>query len=232
MSRKQSLFVVVAILLVSSVFALDIRFPIPPRQPPIVPRPLPVPFPIERPPRIAKIELYENYTHAGSGCPWRSVEASIISGLTTRALRIALSENAVYVGPQRSIVDSRKNCQINFYLNVAPGHQFRVSATEFAGSINLEDGVEAEQRSTSYFKDSLEMVKGEMRMRGPMTAQPYSSVQNAKQEVWSSCSESQVLNVNMQNRISDPQKRNATGYIGYGEDGKMTHTLELVTRKC
>jgi hypothetical protein len=58
------------------------------------------------------------------------------------------------LGPNISIAESRKNCQINLDIQYPSGMQYSPVSVGYSGFANLDDGVQGVHKTTYYFTES------------------------------------------------------------------------------
>lgn len=152
------------------------------------------------------------------------------------------------LGPNVSVREGRKNCQINLDIRYPSGVQYSPVSVGYSGYANLEDGVQGLHQTTYYFTGSKyqdfrrpknssinlrtgsDQVSTNHTFAGP-TSTAYSfeeAIDPASAIVWSPCNSSMPLNINNQVRLT--KDSNSTGNGVLYDSGILDLTLQW--RSC
>lgn len=169
--------------------------------------------------------------YAGSGCPAGSISANVSPD--SRALSLTMDEFVAEVGPGVPLSAGRRNCQLSIDLSYPSGWSYAVLRTQRRGYVNLEPGVTATQTSSFYFQGQSRSARLSTSFTGP-TSRDYiiADTLDSSAQVWSPCSSSRALNVNIQTMLRATM-RNARGIITLEApiDGTLG-SLALQWRRC
>ncbi|KAH9208629.1 hypothetical protein DL95DRAFT_264722, partial [Leptodontidium sp. 2 PMI_412] len=146
-------------------------------------------------------------SYGGTGCTQGSMRFSV--PINSTRFVMAFGGYAASIGPGVSVIESRKNCQININLDYPMGYQYAVDGNTYSGYVSLEEGVSAIHKSIYYFSGYEQQGSTQSNFTGPYSA-PYAVKDSIPDEqVWSPCGSSVPLNINNQVRIS--RASNSTG---------------------
>ncbi|KAH7309956.1 hypothetical protein BKA65DRAFT_414345 [Rhexocercosporidium sp. MPI-PUGE-AT-0058] len=148
-------------------------------------------------------------SYGGTGCPQGSMKFSV--PINSTRFVMAFGGYAASIGPGISIIEGRKNCQINLNLDYPVGYQYAVDGNTYSGYASLGDGVSAVHKSIYYFSGCKyeQQSSTQSNFTGPYNA-PYAVTDSVpKERVWSPCGQSALLNINNQVRIT--RASNSTG---------------------
>jgi hypothetical protein len=118
------------------------------------------------------------------------------------------------IGSGIPITENRKNCVLNFRINVPQGFQFSVTQVDFRGYARLESGVNGLQKVIYYESGSVEQFTAQSSFRGPMEMD-YVLSDRVGMLTWSDCGKSINYNVNAQVRL-DKGMSNGQGVLSTG----------------
>ncbi|KAI9141044.1 hypothetical protein BKA69DRAFT_1038845 [Paraphysoderma sedebokerense] len=174
----------------------------------------------------------EDIIYAGSGCPAGTATAAFNEDRTT--FTVLFDNYIASAGPGIPVVENRKDCQFNLKVHIPPGYQYSVATVDYRGFVQLDAGVTALQKSSYYFAGELRQSTKEVPFYGPQNKDyVFRDSFDFSSQVWSSCTESQTMNINTQVRID-----NSRNTIGRGSmttdsiDGKVQQILGLSWKKC
>jgi hypothetical protein len=170
-------------------------------------------------------------TYGGSGCPQGSVSVQLSSDQTL--VTLIFDEYIASIGPDVSVGDQRKNCQLNFALTYPGGFQYSVFQADYRGYADLDAGVTGTMKSTYYFSGQSQQTSTEAVFQGPLNGD-YLKSDEADQVslVWSPCGAEGMLNVNSQVRLTS-NNRNAKGLLTTDSiDAKFVQKLAVRWRTC
>ncbi|KAJ3412622.1 hypothetical protein HDV05_000433 [Chytridiales sp. JEL 0842] len=150
-------------------------------------------------PSQVKIEAFK---YNGSGCPFRSIDQELNPMAT--AIRLEFDEFTASTGPNIPIVNSRKNCNLNFNISVPLGWQFSLSTIDYSGYIELSPNTTALLISSYFFEGMPGQERRELRFQGPKKEDYFvrDSFGVASEIVWSKCDAIRSLNVNTSIRLT------------------------------
>lgn len=101
--------------------------------------------------------------YGGSGCNQGTLSVSVSDNGDTCPI---VTKNLVaQAGPDISVDDGRKFCQINFGITYPRGYSFTVLAVEYLGYVNLQADADAYVQSTYYFSGSTDQVRNYLPLR-------------------------------------------------------------------
>ncbi|KAI5809203.1 secreted protein [Pyronema omphalodes] len=174
----------------------------------------------------------DGVTYGGSGCPQGS--ASVSLSTDRQSFTVILDKYIVNTGPDVSITNSRKNCQLNVRLHYPGGFQYSVYSSDYRGYVQLDKGVTGTQKATYYFAGNTAQASAEFKVSGPIS-QDYLAHDETSftSTVWSPCGEFAALNVNSQIRVDNSGNRKGTGLMTTDSiDGKVTFKVGVQWRQC
>src|SRR5690606_1809372 len=136
--------------------------------------------------------------------------------------------------PGISVLQSRKNCQINVNLHYPAGFQYSILGVDARGFIALDKGVTATQKTTYYFAGEQIQASTQTDFAGPVSKDylihdeiPFTST------VWAPCGQVQALNINSQVRIDNSKNSSGSGLVSTDSvDGKVTFVVGVNWQTC
>jgi hypothetical protein len=167
-----------------------------------------------------------SFTHGGSGCPERSVAASI----TADGSILSFDRFVASAGPSVEVVEKRKFCALTVELDFPEGFSFSVADVDFRGFADLGAGIVGTQRASYYFSGSPPGEEPEFRtvLRGPYNATySHRDALGPHTAVWSPCGA--IAPLVIRTSVDIDNQRNLTG------TGRMTvseQTYRLMWRRC
>ncbi|KAJ3081142.1 hypothetical protein HK102_002550 [Quaeritorhiza haematococci] len=175
---------------------------------------------------------YENLAYGGSGCPQGSVGLNFNEDRT--AFTVLFDQYVASTGPTVPFAQSRRNCQLSMTVNVPQGYSYSIGTIDTRGFYQLDNGVNAEQKSILYFQGDLQQSTATTRWQGPATGD-YSvrDTFDLAGTVWSPCGASSVLNLNTQLRLDNSANRQGSGQMTTDSvDSKVKQVFSLQWRRC
>jgi len=171
-------------------------------------------------------------THNGSGCPIGSVAQNIASD--NKAFTLTFSDYIAEVGPDVSLKESRKNCQLTIDLQFPQGYQFAVATFDYRGYASLDRGVEGTQKSSYYFQGMGKTGSFSTTYRGVKDGDfQFRDTVPMESVIWSPCGASRALNINTQVRVSNRSNSRGRGLMTIDSiDGAVVHKYGLMWRRC
>ncbi|KAF8464253.1 hypothetical protein BDZ91DRAFT_697864 [Kalaharituber pfeilii] len=167
--------------------------------------------------------------YAGSGCPANSV--NIVPQNNFQEVKLEFISYVAMIGPHIPQSENRKNCAITLLISHPPGWSIAVYQADYKGRLQLDDGVDATQRSEYWWDgDTAEL---ESNWFGPQPWQDYSFTDILNKEVWSSCKGNSLLKANTQIRLDNSKNPDGSGFITTDSiTNKVTHICYLKWKKC
>ncbi|KAK3201784.1 hypothetical protein GRF29_164g625709 [Pseudopithomyces chartarum] len=167
--------------------------------------------------------------YGGSGCPQGSLD---INWTNNGILPIYFGNQfTTSVGPNVSVDQSRKNCQINFDISYSPGYSYQVYSAEYTGYADIDSGVTAVVAAHYYFSGQTEQANTKLELSGPFSGK-YVKRDDVELSVWSPCGQASLFNVNAEVRLT-PQNSYASGQLAVNkETGRFTNQLYIRWRQC
>ncbi|KAJ3214048.1 hypothetical protein HK099_007060 [Clydaea vesicula] len=192
--------------------------------------PVPEPTGIPQPPTLPVNVTLGTVTYGGTGCPKGSVSQNLNSDST--AMTLLFDKYVASIGPGIAITENRKNCQLNFQVNVPQGWQYSIATVDYRGFLQLDQGVTAQQQANYYFQGSLEQDKQSTTFthlhNGDYTLRDQFGITST---IWSDCNAKANLNINSQIRLFAPPGKN--GVITTDSvDTKVKQIYGLKWKKC
>jgi hypothetical protein len=152
----------------------------------------------------------------GDGCPAGSVDKNVAADRLSFSL--SFHQYLAEAGPLLAASDGRKSCQVTITLRVPPGWRFAVAGFDYRGYMNLDEGIEAEHKTSYYFQADQKQGEFTNNKKGP-EQNPFYFQQQVKiaDKIWSPCETRRALNIKTAMRVwnSDRNKYpNAAGVMG------------------
>jgi len=178
-------------------------------------------------------EVYiQDVKWAGSGCPAGSVSRSLSNDKQT--VTLMFDKYMAAIGPDVSLTQSYKNCQLNLKLKTPPGWTYTIHRTQYRGYTTLDDGVSATQKSIYYFSGDTNQWTAQTTFKGPYAAD-YHFWDDIKKEtlVFCKCGVTTALNINTSLRMQSKNVKKFGGLITTDSiDHKVYHVLGIQWKKC
>ncbi|KAF8457861.1 hypothetical protein BDZ91DRAFT_503251 [Kalaharituber pfeilii] len=173
------------------------------------------------PPSPPKDQVYiKSIEYAGAGCPFPLLAPVFDAGSPGLHLRM----DNYSATPER-----RSFCTINLNLVYPEGWSYTVYATEYHGSIALDDRVTAAQKTTYFFTG----LPGEMKVlatwTGPYVNDHYivTDIMEDAEQVWSPCNDATTLVIHNKLNIDSKWNRKGNSTIA-----AHTHILTVQWKQC
>jgi hypothetical protein len=169
-------------------------------------------------------------TYGGTGCSEGTVTSSFDE--TSSTLKLQFEEYIATTGPNRTVSDSRKSCQITIDLRYPLGWQYSYGSTEFRGKVDIPEGQQAIQQSMYYFAGNPNNAVSKVTFVGPMT-KDYVALNEIDQNamLWSDCGRVQPSSIKSVVYLTPGSS--LTGKITVDEiTKKVTQEHCVVWRKC
>lgn len=180
-----------------------------------------------------KDKVYIKDVHfAGSGCPPGSVSVAFSEDLSN--VNLLLSKYSAQTGPKSTMVDSRKNCAINFNIVIPQGFTYTIFETEYTGFVELESKVTALQKTEYWFTGFGPRMNFQQTWTGPNSTDfNYKDQIPFVALVWSPCGFKSTLNVNTQIRVDNSANKSAAGMITLDAiSGTASQKYHIMWKEC
>lgn len=168
--------------------------------------------------------------YAGSGCPAGTV-ASNMAG-DAKAFTLLFDSYVAEAGPDISLAQSRKNCQVVVDLKFPTGYSFSLIKVDYRGYASLDAGTTGVQKTNYYFQGQSVGPSLTSTFHGPYNddyqARDTLAIDAA---VWSPCGASRALNLNTQVRVTASGRKRALMTLD-SLDGQIEHVYGILWRKC
>ncbi|KAF2186735.1 hypothetical protein K469DRAFT_630701 [Zopfia rhizophila CBS 207.26] len=170
-------------------------------------------------------------TYGGTGCPQKSLSYQISGDRTT--VTLIFDAYIASIGPGISVVEQRKNCQLNVDITYPGGFQYSILSADYRGYAALQKGVTGTLKSTYYFSGQQDQSSTEYQFVGPLTGDYLKHDQaDSTSVVWSPCGAEGMLNINSQVRLQS-SNTSATGLLTTDStDLKFTQVVYVQWQKC
>ncbi|KAF6751326.1 hypothetical protein DFP72DRAFT_908164 [Ephemerocybe angulata] len=167
----------------------------------------------------------------GTGCP-PGTSYVLVSDDNT-ALTAVFSEFYAVAGPEVSISQNRKACQLTVSVKVPAGYNFGLKNIESAGYYQLDSGVSASQGSYYYFQGGLSQASAWTEFRGPVQGKEYIGKvdYDLTSSVRSPCGKDVVLNILNDVRVNNSKNKQGSGAIAK-DLVNLKQTLNLDWQAC
>ena len=137
------------------------------------------------------------------------------------------------IGPGISVVENRKNCQLNINIHYPPGFQFSLFSADYRGYAGLDAGVSGVQKSTYYFSGQTAQCSTETDFTGPVSQDYlFHDVAKSTSVVWSPCGAEGLLNINSQVRLTSRNPKAGGELTTDSIDTKFTQILYFNWQRC
>ncbi|KAL0571237.1 hypothetical protein V5O48_010725 [Marasmius crinis-equi] len=169
----------------------------------------------------------------GSGCPPGS--AFYILNDQHTAVTITFSAFEASAGPDISITENRKNCQVSLNVHVPQGFSFAIVDVDYRGFYELDTKVKAFHDATYYFQGQLVQSEATSTLTGPVDGKNYvyRDEFNLTPTIYSPCGEDTVLNINSQVRVDNSGNRKGYGFVTDDSiDASITQTFNFQWLTC
>ena len=173
--------------------------------------------------------------YAGSGC--KAETAHISNSPDWATFTILFDEYRPTIGPGIMLLDSRKNCNLNFQVHCPPGYQYTIYKTDYTGSAYLDSGVTVKQMSSYWFAGfPNDKPTFQSTFYGPFYDR-YNFTDTLQNTLYSPCGASTTLNIIAQIAMtsSNPKAQalfNPTSILNTEVDSKNQHTYYVNWRRC
>ena len=139
----------------------------------------------------------EGVKYAGSGCKAGTASVSYSKDLQTFTILIDKFEPTI--GPDTTISNHVKNCNLNFQVNYPPGYQYTLYKYDYTGYFLLEPGDTLKQTSTYWFAGASSRRTFQSTLHGPYKGDyTFTDTLQSNLWVWSPCGTSGALNIDTQ----------------------------------
>jgi len=171
------------------------------------------------------------YAYGGTGCPQGSVGAFVSTDRTTFTL--IFDSYVASIGPGVSIVNTRKNCQLNLNLQYPAGFQYSVLSTVFRGYVGIDKGVTATQSAVYYFSGETSQTTTSTSFKGPLS-QDYEVEDDVSltSVVWSPCGAPVALNIDSAVLLTSSVSSASGEVTDDSIDGKITFIAGVQWQTC
>ncbi|EAS37206.1 uncharacterized protein CIMG_02560 [Coccidioides immitis RS] len=169
--------------------------------------------------------------YGGTGCPQGSARTVISDDRET--ITVIFDKYVAAIGPNVSLDESRKNCQLNLKLQYPGGYQYSVLGVDYRGYARLDRGIDGLQKSNYYYSGETNDFALSTHFTGP-TEGDYVLHDDSDQgsRNWSPCGSTRALNINSQVRLTSRDK-NASGVLTNDSiDADFRQIFHIKWRKC
>ncbi|ESK94238.1 secreted protein [Moniliophthora roreri MCA 2997] len=156
-------------------------------------------------------------------------------GYQHTAVTITFSAFEASVGPDISITEGRKNCQVSLNVHVPQGFSFAIVDVDYRGFYQLDDKVKGFHDAVYYFQGQLVQSEATSTLVGPIAGKNYvyRDEFNLTPTIYSPCGEDTVLNINSQVRVDNTANRKGYGFITDDSiDASITQTFNFQWLQC
>nr|MDT0659161.1 DUF4360 domain-containing protein [Micromonospora sp. DSM 115978] len=168
---------------------------------------------------------------AGSGCPPGTADVAISPDNT--AFTTIYSEYLVQAGPGISVVDGRRNCQLNVLVHAPAGQTFAIVKVDYRGYGLLNAGAIALKRASYYFQGMTQTTVSNHSFPTPLDDNwlvsdevPIASV------VWHPCGEQRNLNINTELLLNQGTSTGTSFLTMDSTDGSIETVYHLAWQPC
>jgi hypothetical protein len=175
----------------------------------------------------------EVVTANGSGCPVNTLGAAGVH-VSSDGSRLSVSYPSfiAHLGIS-TVVDSRKNCQLNLRVNKPANFSYAVTRIDHQGYAHLADGAIARLGSSLYFQGQSQTERFEHQLNGPLNGAWSRTTQiNPDRLVWQPCGEDRNLNLNVELRVNAGTSNPDTDASLITLDSTGVSTYHFEWRRC
>jgi len=167
----------------------------------------------------------------GSGCP--AGTATVTSAADNTSFNVTYSDFVAEAGLGASLVDFRKNCQINVQVNVPKGFTFAIAQADYYGYAHLESGAIATQLASYYFTGEVPTAQTSHQFTGPFDG-GWHATDKVAALIWAPCGAQANLNINAELRVAPLAATAAvTNYISMQRTKASARTVfNLSWKQC
>lgn len=173
----------------------------------------------------------------GSGCERGSIEKEV--SRNKRSFTLSFSEYDAAIGPDSSKSDSRKSCHITLALSVPDGWMYSIESFTYRGFMDLNKGIEAEQKTSYSFEGQDGTGKFSSKKYGEYSGN-YVHTDNVDSDdaIWSECGSSSELMINSSIKLKKSRKdfeENAEGSVfkdSDWNDGQYKQVWRIKWKRC
>ncbi len=190
------------------------------------------PPPVEPPPGPPLDQIYiQTLSYGGTGCPAGTVDLSLSADGTAFSMRF--NAFTAILGPGISIVESRKNCQVNTMFHVPAGWTYALTSVDQSGYLELADGAQAKVKTIAYFQGQVPQSSAWTTFTGPLAMDwhvrdevPLAGL------VWAPCGVPRGINVNASVQVAKGTSApGTTSFVNVAREGLDQH-YSLVWKRC
>jgi hypothetical protein len=147
-----------------------------------------------------KITL-EIKTINGSGCPAGTATATADVSSDNTSFVVHYKNFTAKSGAGASVLDSRKNCQINVLVHVPQGFTYAIAQVDYRGFANVESGATAYEQANYYFTGTSPTTRIRHTLTGPFRGTWHATdTADVATLVFAPCGEDRNLNINAELR--------------------------------
>jgi len=150
------------------------------------------------------------YGAVGTGCPPGAVTVDLADD--SKDISLTYKSFTVSAGPSSDDSDERKNCQLTLSVKVPSGYQFALGGFNHTASYAISSGVQATISSYYYFQTTTADAKGSASFSGPAKYDG-NVVRGYAPTLWSPCSQSAVVGINVAARVDNSDNAAASGRL-------------------
>lgn len=173
---------------------------------------------------------------SGSGCPSGTVSTDLSPDKTV--ITFGFDAFQTFIGPEFSIRDRSKNCQLHLNLQYPGGFTFSVVESTYHGFAYLEEGVTGSFYSTYYFsQDAGKTTTTKTSIEGGgewALGQVYTKSDKVPTTglIWAPCGASGILNINNRIGLSSTNKTSEGMLTDDDATVAFTQQLHLTWAEC
>ncbi|KAI8910543.1 hypothetical protein PhCBS80983_g02660 [Powellomyces hirtus] len=176
---------------------------------------------------------FKSINYGGSGCPISPPTANVILADDKQSFTVIFDQFTARIGPGVSVVETRKNCQLNIQMHIPGGWQYSIASADFRGWAALDKGVTGRQQSIYYFQGDDHTTITQATLRGPAQKNYNLRDQIALESTsWSPCGEDRPMNINTAIFLSSTNPKSSGQLTTDSIDGKVVQKYQFQWKKC
>jgi len=186
------------------------------------------------PPPSDKITL-DIKTINGSGCPAGTADAAAIVAEDNTSFKVTYNNFVAKDGAGASVLDGRKNCQINVLVHVPQGFTYAIAQVDYRGFAHVESGASALEQANYYFAGTSPTTRIRHTFPGPFHGTWHvTDTADVATLVFAACGEDRNLNINAELRAdSGTSPASTTTFIEMDSERGSVETLyHFAWKKC
>tara|TARA_B100001094_G_C18172962_1_gene796255 strand:+ start:988 stop:1623 length:636 start_codon:yes stop_codon:yes gene_type:complete len=175
----------------------------------------------------------ESIVHGGSGCSDNKLQYRLNSDGSF--LKVIFSGFKARTGPNISIRDKRKFCQLTINLKYPKNWTYTLAEVDTESFAWLDEGVSGEQSLSYYFSNEVFDSDFNKKISGPYSGPIQTRIRPLSEARFAPCSDNKPLNIKTAIKLKRDTELfpNAQGVIAAGNtDGYLTQKFGLIWKKC